>query len=350
MAIRTAVVGASGYTGAELIRLLWAHPEVELVGAFARRAAGRTLQNVFPQLTGLTDLDVEEFDAEKIAAAASVVFTALPHGHSARCIGELVDRGVKVVDLSADFRLDLETYQTWYGEHPRPDLLPRAVCGLPEIGPAQRRKLTESDLVACPGCYVTASTLALAPLLATELIKPSPVIIDAKSGASGAGRSPGLGTHLPEVGESIRAYKVAGTHRHTPEIEALLQRTTGIAPRVTFTPHLVPMSRGILVVAYAQPSDVDKAPSDYQAAIEAAWAKEAFVSALGPDQLPDTAHVRGSNRAHVAVRVDQRNQTVLAFSAIDNLVKGAAGQAVQCFNLMNGLEETAGLNMVPLFP
>ncbi len=350
MAIRTVVVGASGYVGAELIRILWGHPDVELVGAFARRSAGARLDTVLPQLAGLTEIIIGQFDADQIAAMADVAFTALPHGQSAHCAGQLLDRGVTVIDLSADFRLEQSIYSHWYGEHPRPELIAAAVCGFPEVGAAQRKALADARLVACPGCYVTASTLAIAPLLKVGLIEASPILIDAKSGASGAGRGLSQGTHLPEVGESIRAYNVAGTHRHTPEIEALLQRATGHDCAITFTPHLVPMSRGILVCGYGRPTDSARPLADYQAALKNAWHHEPFVSVLADDRLPDTAHVRGSNRAHVAVRFDSRTGTVIALSAIDNLVKGASGQAVQCFNLVQGLDETRGLNFLPLFP
>ncbi len=344
MPVRAALVGASGYTGAELIRLIWGHPKVELVGAFARKSAGRRLDAVLPSLAGMTDIEVGAFDADVIAAGCDVAFTALPHGASATCVGELVDRGVRVIDLSADFRLDQATYEQWYGEHPRPDLLETAVLGLPELFEG----IEGSMLIACPGCYVTTALLALAPLLRSEMIAPAPIIIDAKSGASGAGRGPGLGTHLPEVGEGIRAYKVAGTHRHTPEIEVLLSAAANCSVSVTFTPHLVPMSRGILACAYARPGARFDAAS-LEGVVVDAWSGSNFVSALR-DRLPDTAHVRGSNRAHVAVRYDARTETVLAFAALDNLVKGAAGQALQCLNLALGWDERLGLDLAPLFP
>jgi N-acetyl-gamma-glutamyl-phosphate reductase len=348
MAIGVAVVGASGYTGAELCRLLLGHPEVELTGVYAQRAAGTALAEVLPSLAGVTDLEVEELDFDRLAAAARVAFTGLPHGASARAVGELVDRGVAVIDLSADFRLrDAALYAQWYGEHPRPDLLERAVTGLPELS---RDGLAGASLIACPGCYVTASVLALGPLLRAGLIVRRGLIIDAKSGASGAGRAPGAGTHLPEVGEGIRAYKVAGDHRHTPEIEDLLGRAAGEPVSLTFTPHLIPISRGILACGYARATDRDKGEDAYRDALAEAYRDEPFVVALPPGRLPDTSHVRGSNRAHVAVRRDPRTGDILALAALDNLVKGAAGQAVQCLNQMMGWPETTGLEAAPLFP
>jgi N-acetyl-gamma-glutamyl-phosphate reductase len=341
--VRAAIVGASGYTGAELVRLVVGHPDLELAGVYARRRAGERLAAVVPSLIGVADLEIAEFEPAAVEAAAEVAFTALPHGASAEVAGALVDRGVRVVDLSADFRHpDLEVYRRWYGEHPRADLIERAVLGLPEL-PGRREALAGAALIACPGCYVTASVLALSPLLEAGLIEPAPIVVDAKSGASGAGRSPGLATHLPEVGEGIRAYKVAGAHRHTPEIEALL----GHGARVTFTPHLVPMTRGILAVAYARPTAA-RDEAAYRQALEAAYANEPFVSAIDP--LPDTSWVRGSNRAHVGVRLDARTDTVIAMATIDNLVKGAAGQAVQSLNVAMGWDETAGLGAAPMFP
>ena len=346
--MRAAIVGASGYTGAELARLLVGHPELELAGVYARRRAGEPLAAVVPSLAGVSDLEIARYDAGAVAGAADVAFTALPHGASAEIIGELIDRGVRVVDLSADFRLrDVEVYRRWYGEHPRPDLIDRAALGFPELAGC-REALAGARLIACPGCYVTASVLALAPLLAAGLIERAPLIVDAKSGASGAGREPGSKTHLPEVGEGIRAYKVAGDHRHTPEIEALLEIAAGDQCAVTFTPHLVPMSRGILAVAYARPVDADRDPQVYRAALEEAYAAEPFVSVIS--SLPDTSWVRGSNRAHVWARYDRRTGTVLAMSAIDNLVKGAAGQAIQSLNAAMGWPETLGLEQAPLFP
>jgi N-acetyl-gamma-glutamyl-phosphate reductase len=258
-----------------------------------------------------------------------------------------------VVDLSADYRLaDPKVYAAWYGEagatdHPYPELLAEAVYGVPELW---REEVRGARLVAAPGCYPTSAILATAPLLRGGLIEPAGIIIDAKSGASGAGRSPGQATHLPEAGEGVRPYKVAGTHRHTPEIEQALARVAAGPVTVTFTPHLLPMSRGILTCVYARPTDPGRSAAAYREAMEAAYASEPFVTVLPPGRLPDTAHLRGSNRVHLAVELDERAGLVVAFAALDNLVKGAAGQAIQCANLIHGIEESAGLDAIGLFP
>ena len=351
--VSVAVIGASGYTGVELLRLLARHPQVDLVAVAAKRAAGRRIDDVFGNLRGVLDLMVEEFDAASIAARAQVAFCALPHGESAPIVADLVARGVRVFDLSADFRLhDEAAWQQWYAHeagapHPASALLAKAVYGLPE---RHRAALRDAALVAVPGCYPTASILAIAPLLAAGLVVANGLIIDAKSGVSGAGRSPALGAHFPEIAEGIRAYKVAGTHRHTPEIEQELSLAANTQLQILFTPHLVPMSRGILACVYAQPSNATVDAAQLRAAMVAAYSHEPFVTVLPAGVLPDTAHVRGSNRAQVAVEFDQRSGRVLTMAAIDNLVKGAAGQAVQCMNIALGLVETAGLEQIALFP
>jgi N-acetyl-gamma-glutamyl-phosphate reductase len=356
-----AVVGASGYTGAELLRLLAGHPHVEIADLSAQRAAGATVGEVFGHLRGLPigERVVDAFDAVRISNTAEIAFTALPHGHSARAVAALRARGVAVVDLSADFRLrDPAEYARWYGgpeatPHPAPELLAEAVYGVPE---RYRDAIAAASLVAGPGCYPTAAILAAAPLLAAGLIRADGLIVDAKSGASGAGRSPGLATHLPEAGEGVRAYKVAGAHRHTAEIEQELGAAAGASVRLVFTPHLLPMSRGILCCVYAAPGDAlsalrtearGRAVAD---ALAAAYDGEPFVTALPAGACPDTAHVRRSNRAHVSATYDARADRVLAMSAIDNLVKGAAGQAIQCMNAMRGWDERAGLDAPPAFP
>ena len=343
MKLPVAIVGASGYTGAELFRLLLAHPEVEIVGVHGKSSAGRRLSAVYPQLAGVSELVLEAADPDAIARRAEVVFSALPHGESAGLCEALVARGRRVLDLSADFRLrDLEAHRTWYGEHHAPALAARAVYGLPEL---HRRELREAALVAVPGCYPTAAVLAVAPLLEAGMIA-GPLVVDAKSGVSGAGRSPSLATHFPEAGEGIRAYKIAGAHRHTPEIEQELERAAGQPVRITFTPHLVPMSRGILSCVYG----AARADGGYHERLVERWRGEPFVTVLPEGTLPDTSFVRGSNRAHVAVAHDRRAGLVVAMSAIDNLVKGASGQAVQCLNLMMGWPETTALTAVAPFP
>jgi N-acetyl-gamma-glutamyl-phosphate reductase len=354
--VPVAIIGASGYTGAELMRLLARHPRVKIATVMAKRAAGQRVADVFPHLAAL-DRDIEAFDADAVAARAKIAFCALPHGESATVVAALRERGVVVLDLSADFRLrDDSAWTTWYGTHdpsaapgahPALKLLASAVYGLPE---RHRGRIKGSQLVAVPGCYPTAAILAIAPLLAAGLVESDGIVVDAKSGVSGAGRSPSQATHLPEAAEGIRPYKVAGTHRHTPEIEQELGLAAGRELRVLFTPHLVPMSRGILACVYARPTDASRAEDAYRAALVDAYADEPFVEVLAPGKLPDTAHVRGSNRAQVAVAFDLRTGFVLAMSAIDNLVKGAAGQAIQCMNLLLELPETTGLEQLALFP
>jgi N-acetyl-gamma-glutamyl-phosphate reductase len=352
MPTRVAIVGASGYTGAELVRLLLGHPRVELAALYARRAAGSRLAEVFPQFAGRVDLPIEELDADDCARRADVAFLALPHGDSARAVAALHQRGMTVLDLSADFRLrDAGVYGRWYGSeaepaHPHPELLPEAVYGLPEL---YRDRLAGARLVAVPGCYPTAALLAVAPLVRAGLVGADRLVVDAKSGVTGAGRSPSPIAHFPEAGEGVRPYKVVGGHRHTPEMEQELAALAGAEVRLLFTPHLLPMSRGILACVYAEPTG-EHEPAAYRDAMVRAYEGEPFVTVLPPGRLPDTAHVRGSNRAHVAVAVCERSGRVLAMSAIDNLVKGASGQAIQCMNLARGLDETEGLDGVGLFP
>jgi N-acetyl-gamma-glutamyl-phosphate reductase len=335
-----AVVGASGYTGAELLRLLLDHPAVEIAGLYAKASAGQPLARVFPQFAGRLDRTLEPVDIDA-AARAGVVFSALPHGESAPVVEALLDRGAIVLDLSADFRLrDPAEHAAWYGHGASAAVRARAVYGQPET---RRNELAGARLVAVPGCYPTAAILAAAPLVRAGLVEAS-LIVDAKSGVSGSGRAATPGTHFAEIGEGIRAYKVAGSHRHTAEMEQEL------GARVLFTPHLVPMSRGLLACVYAAPTDADRPASAYRDAVVAAYAGEPFVTVLPEGALPDTAHVRGSNRAHVNVFWDARTRRVLAMCAIDNLVKGASGQAVQCLNALLGFPETTGLGGVGLFP
>jgi N-acetyl-gamma-glutamyl-phosphate reductase len=342
---RVAVLGASGYGGAEALRLLLGHPAVEIAMVCAERSAGQPLGAVFPQFRGRLDQTLEKVDVGEIAKRAEVVFSALPHGEGAQTITALLAKGLRIFDLSADFRLEDRTvHEEWYGHGAaRPD---GTAYGMPE---RHREAIRGARLVACPGCYPTAAILALAPLLDRELVSSEGLVVDAKSGVSGAGRTPSLATHLPEAAEGLRPYKVAGTHRHTAEIEQELGRAAGRPVRLTFTPHLVPMARGILACVYAAPTDAARPAGDYQRALEEAYRAEPFVDVLDAG-LPDTAFVRGSNRVQVAVRLDQRAGRVVAMSAIDNLVKGAAGQAIQCMNLALGLPETAGLDGVALFP
>jgi N-acetyl-gamma-glutamyl-phosphate reductase len=274
-----------------------------------------------------------------------VAFLALPHGESARAARELRARNVTVLDLSADLRLRApEIYAEWYGMHAAPELLPEAIYGLVE---RHRRELPGASLVAVPGCYPTAAILSLAPLLDARLIAAEGLIVDAKSGTSGAGREAQRSTSFSEVGEGVRAYKIAA-HRHTPEIEQELELAAGCSLRLTFTPHLIPMTRGILATCYATPTDPKRPGQVYADALRAAYANEPFITVV--DQPPDTTHVRGCNRVQVGAWYDARAGRVIVCGVIDNLVKGAAGQALQCLNVMRGWPETTGLEASALFP
>jgi N-acetyl-gamma-glutamyl-phosphate reductase len=350
---RTAVIGAAGYTGAELVRIVHRHPELSLVVVAARDNAGKRLDAVVRSTVGVAgggDLVLEAFEPEQapaLAARIDVAFLCLPHAASAKAGAALFRAGVRVVDLSADFRLKRrDVYeQTYGGTHPAPELLETAVYGLPEL---HRDELEDARLIAAPGCYPTSCILPLAPLLRAGLIETDGIIIDSKSGVSGAGRTPGAAYHLPETAEGIRPYKVAGTHRHLPEIEQELSLAGNAELRVVFTPQLVPMTRGILTTAYARLK-----PGVTEEMCRGAARKlyeEGLVSVLDAGVLPDTLWVRGSARAHVAYAVDERVGTVIAMGAIDNLAKGASAQAVQALNVALGFPDAHGLPEIAQFP
>lgn len=343
--IQTAILGASGYSGAELLRLLLSHPQVRIQALTADRKAGAPIGEVFPQLDGygLPVLQkIEELDWSGI----DTVFCALPHGTTQEVVAAL-PAGVKVVDLSADFRLrDVDAYATWYGHaHQAPALQAEAVYGLTEHA---RDAVRDARLIANPGCYPTSALLPLLPALKRKLVRADDIIIDAKSGVSGAGRALKESSLYAEVAEGIHAYGIA-SHRHGPEIEQELAVAAGQPMTVTFTPHLMPMNRGILSTIYvrlADGADVE----DLRAALAEAYADEPFVRLLPQGQAPQTRHVRGSNNALIGVFADRVPGRAMLLCVIDNLVKGAAGQAVQNFNVMHGLEETAGLSLAPMFP
>ncbi len=352
--LRTGIIGAGGYTGAELVRIIDSHPLLDLVYVAARENAGRKLGEVIPStegITGLGDMVLEAFDEERVSEVASnldVAFCALPHAASARIGGALLDAGVQVVDLSADFRLtEVQTYERWYGRHPRPDLIAQAVYGCPEL---HRNALAEARLIAGPGCYPTSAILPLAPLFRAELVElTAPVIVDGKSGVSGAGRKPSPVTHLPEAAEGMRPYKVTGGHRHTPEIEQELSRVAGSELRVIFTPQLAPMTRGILTTAYVQAKPGVTTKTCRLAALEA-YEACSLVSVLPEGRLPDTLWVKGSARAHVGYSFDERTGLILAMAAIDNLARGASAQAVQALNVARGWADDLGLQRIAQFP
>jgi N-acetyl-gamma-glutamyl-phosphate reductase len=343
--IRIGVLGASGYTGAELLRLLSRHPAADIRLLSAERSAGKSIGAVFPHLAGL-DLPrlIHIDDADW--SALDLVYCALPHGTAQQVVAGL-PRQLKIVDLSADFRLmDPTLYAEWYGhEHHAPALQREAVYGLTEI---DREAIRGTRLCANPGCYPTAALLPLVPLLAAGLIEPEDIIIDAKSGVSGAGRAVKEASLFAEVSEGIHAYGIAG-HRHAPEIEQGLGQAAGRPITVTFTPHLVPMNRGILATTYVKLAPGESA-EELRRALAERYAEEPFVTVLPTGTAPATRHVRGSNLCLVGVVADRVKGRAILVSAIDNLVKGAAGQAVQNMNVMMGLAETLGLEQPALFP
>lgn len=343
--IRTIILGASGYTGAELMRLLTLHPHVEITGLSAERHAGQTVAEVFPHL-GIYNLPVMQQIDTLDFARADLVFCALPHGTTQKVIAGLPPH-VRVVDLSADFRLrDPKQYAQWYGhEHQALALQRDAVMGITEI---YRAQVKSARLVANPGCYPTASSLPLIPLLREKLIEQDGIIIDAKSGISGAGRMPKQNLMFTESANGMSAYSV-GNHRHTPEIEQNLADAAGHAVHVTFTPHLIPMSRGIFTTIYARLRG-GKTVDQVRAALRATYDAEPFVHILPDGRLPATHHVAGSNHAHIAVVPGTVPGQVILLSVLDNLVKGASGQAVQNMNVMYGFDETLALGQAPLFP
>lgn len=349
--LQVGVVGVSGYGGGELARLLLAHPHVALTYVTSGTYAGKPLRAALPGVAP-SDLVCEEFDPAVCAAKCDLVFLAGEAGLAMKVAPHLLEAGKKVVDLSADFRLkDPVTYQEWYkAEHTAPHLLKEAVYGLPELG---REEIKTARLVANPGCHVTAAVLGLAPLLNAEIVETKSLIVDSYSGVSGAGRSKfGLDYHFSEVNESMKPYGVGGVHRHTPEIEQALSWLGGEDALVTLTPHLAPITRGILTTSYATPAYGRPAEtfSDLHTEYQQ-WYKDApFVTVLEPGQFPATKHVYGTNFCHIGLAVDKRTGRVIVVSAIDNLVKGAAGQAVQNMNLMCGFDETAGLTMSAVWP
>lgn len=343
--IRAAVLGASGYTGADLIRLAALHPGIELTALIAKGHAGQTLAQVFPHLAGL-ELPMlvtsDEVDWDKV----DVVFCGLPHGTAHAEIGKLPKR-IKVIDMSADFRLrDPKLYAEWYGgEHGAPAMIAEAVYGLTEH---YRDQIKSARIVACPGCYPTAVLLALLPLVKAKLIEASDIIIDAKSGVSGAGRSLKQNMLFPEAGEGLSPYGI-GNHRHVPEIEQELSAASSMAVTVNFTPHLAPMSRGELCTCYVRLAGKTSA-NDLRKALTGAYASSPFVRIVEDGLIPATQHVRGSNFCHIGVFADRIEGRAIVVSAIDNLVKGSAGQALQNFNVMYGFAETTALEQLPLFP
>lgn len=345
--VRIAVLGASGYTGADLVRLALTHPAIEIVALAANQKAGQRMADIWPhfapygQLPRLVRADIIDW------SGVDAIFGCLPHAASAELLSTLVGKGKKIIDLSADFRLDdVETYGEWYGvTHPAPHLLDGAIYGLTEMA---RPRLADAELVACPGCYPTAALLSLLPLAEAGLIAPSNVSINALSGTSGAGRGLKESNLFAEVAEAVSPYGI-GRHRHMPEIEQELGKAFGQSVLVSFTPHLIPMNRGELVTIAVELAP-GKTVADLRACLDARYADEPFVHLLPEGLAPATRMVRGSNHMVVNVFADRITGRALVIGAIDNLVKGSSGQAIQNMNLMFGLPETMGLEAAPLFP
>ena len=345
--IKAGIIGATGYAGAEIVRLLMGHPEVEIKWYGSRSYIDQRYADIYRNMFQIVEDVCKDDNLDKLAEEVDVIFTATPQGFCASVINEEILSKVKVIDLSADFRIkDVKTYEKWYGiEHKSPEYIKEAVYGLCEIN---REDIKKARLVANPGCYTTCSILSLYPLVKEGLIDPSTIIIDAKSGTSGAGRGAKLDNLFCEVNENMKAYGVA-THRHTPEIEEQLGYAAGEEIVLNFTPHLVPMNRGILVTAYASLKE-KVSYETVKAAYDKYYEKEKFVRVLDKDVCPQTKWVEGSNYVDVNFKIDERTGRVIVMGALDNLVKGAAGQAVQNMNLVFGLEESTGLDLVPMFP
>lgn len=345
--LKVGIVGASGYTGAELGRLLYNHQDIEVTIATSRQYQGKPLTTVFPSLNGITDLVCENPSTEELLEKADFFFTAVPHKTAMDLVPEILKAGKKVVDLSADYRIrDIAVYEEWYQPHSSSDFIQEAVYGLPEL---YREQIKNSRLVANPGCYPTSIILGLAPLLKSGTIEPNSIIADSKSGTSGAGRAAQTGSLFCEVHDGFRPYKVGRAHRHTPEIEQELTALGDAKATVCFTPHLLPISRGILSTVYATLSE-KKSHEEIKKLYTEFYEREHFIRVLPDNTFPATQNVRGSNYCDVSFKIDYSTNRIIVMSAIDNVVKGASGQAIQNMNLMNGFDESAGLLQAPIFP
>ena len=344
--IKIGIAGASGYTGLELIRLLVGHPGVELTVLTSETFQGQNIAEVFPSLNGVVDLELRPLD-NNIAKDCQVLFLALPHTMAMSKLPDYLQSDCKIIDLSADYRLkDPKAYTDWYSvTHTNPELLEKAVYGLPEL---HRQAIQSAQLVANPGCYPTSVVLALAPLLKTDWVDLGSIISDSKSGVSGAGRKPSLTSHFAEVNEGISPYGLAD-HRHTPEMEQELSALAGKSVRLTFSPHLVPMTRGMLSTVYI---NLNQAITDEKLVehYRSFYKGENFIRVLNPGKFASSHHVLSSNFCDIGLKVDSRNQRLIITSALDNLIKGASGQAVQNMNIMLGLDEKTGLMAPAIFP
>lgn len=337
--IKVAVLGATGYAGIELVRILSNHPDAKLCVLGSHSFAGQNISEVYQNFNHVLDLDCEELDLDKVGKC-DVAFTALPHGASKTVIPSLIERGIKVIDLSGDFRYDdAKVYEKWYGEpHSSPELLEEAVYGMPEL---YRDKIKNARLIGNPGCYTTCSILGTVPLLKSGLAETKNIIVDAKSGVTGAGRGLGLAYHFCECTENTKAYKVA-THRHTSEIEQEFSNAAGEEVLISFTPHLIPMKRGILATIYVN-LNRESSQAELQKIYEDFYKDEYFVRVKKSGDLPETKHVAGSNFVDIGVCYDERLKRAVIISALDNIGKGAAGQAVQNMNILFGLDEKTGI-------
>ncbi len=344
---RIGIIGASGYTGAELARLLLNHPHIELTYVTADRYRDQKAASLYPNLTGICDLSYTVFDSRQAKENSDLLFLALPHGTSMKIVPQLMDEDHKIIDLSGDFRLvDKTVYEKWYGiPHVYPALLGAAIYGLPEIN---RGAIKRANFVCNPGCYPTSVLLATAPLLTRKLIQTQSIVVDAKSGVSGAGRGLSLSSHFPECNENVKAYSVAA-HKHTPEMEQEMSKLAGKEIKISFTPHLIPMTRGILSTIYCDLKRSLKTP-DLLEIYGLFYEGEPFVHILREGEYPETKSILGSNHCHIGLEVDGRTRKVIVVCAIDNLIKGAAGQAIQNMNIMCGFSEDEGLRAVGLVP
>lgn len=341
--ITVGVIGATGYAGAELVRILSGHPRVNLTVLTSRQYAGVRFDQVYPAMQGRVPLVCEALSMERLEDACEVIFLALPHKIPMGIVPELMAKGKRVIDLSADFRFnDPVLYESVYQRHTAKELLGDAVYGLSEV---YSEDIQGAALIGNPGCYPTSALLPSIPLLRGGLIDPASIVIDAKSGVSGAGRSLSLGTHFCQVNDSFKAYKVA-EHRHNPEIDAILSRESGESVSVLFVPHLVPMTRGMLTTQYAYLQN-QVTGDDIRACLDVFYGQRPFVRVYPEGSLPETLHVKGTNFCDIGFKVDEKHGRLILISTIDNLVKGAAGQAVQNMNIMCGLDEAAGLMQVP---
>lgn len=345
--IKAGIIGSTGYAGQELVRLLLRHPHTEIVWYGSRSYIDKKYADVYKNMFKLVDLSCKADDMDTLAKEADVIFTATPQGLCASLINEEMLQNTKIIDLSADFRIkDVNIYEKWYGiKHASPDYIKEAVYGLCEIN---RKDIEGRRLVANPGCYTTCSILTIYPLAKEGLIDMSSIIIDAKSGTSGAGRGAKTDNLFCEVNENMKAYGVC-SHRHTPEIEQQLSYASGEAVTLTFTPHLVPMNRGILVTAYAS-LKAGVTERSVRAAYEKYYENEKFIRLLDSGECPQTRWVEGSNYTDISYKIDSRTNRIVMMGAIDNLVKGAAGQAVQNMNILFGFDEAMGLDLIPMFP